>query len=862
MHDAAQIADLIRKIESVIEAQRPLNGAVQRATRWRIVIRGAVQGVGFRPFLYRLADELGLAGWVHNSLQGVCVEVEGGEERLREFLARIDRDRPRPLIDAVQRPLIDAVQPHAVIDGLDRAEVEPTGEAGFAIRPSEGTGPATALIMPDLGPCAACVSDVTDPTNRRYRYPFTSCTRCGPRFSIIEALPYDRATTTMKGFPMCAPCRGEYENPLDRRFHAEPNACTACGPRLEYWDAAGRALAARHDALLAAADAIRAGQIVAVKGVGGFQLLVDARDERAVVRLRDRKHRPDKPFALLFPSLDSVESACVISDLEASLLSSPRSPIVLLRARRGASSVCPSVAPGNPLFGVMLPSSPLHHLLARELGFPVVATSGNLADEPICTREADALVRFRDLADGYLVHDRPIARHADDSVVRVVMGRELILRRARGYAPLAVEIGKAAPGILAVGGHLKNTVALTVNDRVVLSQHVGNLDTEEAQRVFRAVISDFERLHRTTPARVACDRHPDDAAARYAGQSGAPTVGVQHHHAHVLSCMADNEIAGPVLGVAWDGTGYGLDGTIWGGEFLLADETAFRRVGHIRTFRLPGAAQAVKEPRRSAIGLLYELFGDEVLAMTHLPPIAAYSGGEARVLTRLLASGVNAPVTSSAGRLFDAVASLLGLRHRATFEGQAAMDLEYAADERQIPPFPPLSKGGQGGFLSRWARGDLAGMGEPYPVEIVDRDGVFVLDWEPMIRAILDDAARGASVGQLSAAFHNTLAEMMVAVARRVGRERVVLSGGCFQNARLTERAVARLAAEGFRPYWHRRVPPNDGGLALGQVVAACAGANPPLPPLAPLGKSPHPPFVKNPPCPPFDKGGNGGIWF
>jgi hydrogenase maturation protein HypF len=782
MHDAAQIADLIRKIESVIEAQRVM--------RWRILIRGAVQGVGFRPFVYRLADELGLSGWVNNSLQGVCVEVEGGEDRLREFLARIDRDRPRPLIDAVQ--------PHAVIDGLDRAEVEPTGEAGFAIRPSEGTGPATALIMPDLGPCAACVSDVTDPTNRRYRYPFTSCTRCGPRFSIIEALPYDRATTTMKAFAMCAPCRGEYENPLDRRFHAEPNACPACGPRLEYWDADGRGLAARHDALLAAADAIRAGKIVAVKGVGGFQLLVDARDERAVVRLRDRKHRPDKPFALLFPSLDSVESACVISDLEASVLSSPRSPIVLLRARRGASSICPSVAPGNPLFGVMLPSSPLHHLFARELGFPVVATSGNLADDPICTREADALVRFRGLADGYLVHDRPIARHADDSVVRVVMGRELILRRARGYAPLVVEVGKATPGILAVGGHLKNTVALTMDRRVVLSQHVGNLDTEEARRVFRDVISDVERLHRTTPARVACDRHPDDAAARYAGQSGAPTVGVQHHHAHVLSCMADNEIAGPVLGVAWDGTGYGLDGTIWGGEFLLADETAFRRVGHIRTFRLPGAAQAVKEPRRSAIGLLYELFGDEVLAMTHLPPIAAYSGGEARVLTRLLASGVNAPVTSSAGRLFDAVASILGVRQRATFEGQAAMDLEYAADGTATE-----------------AR---------YPFRLDERGSVLVADWEPMIRAILDDAARGAAVGRISAAFHNTLAEMMVAVARRVGRERVVLSGGCFQNARLAERAVARLAAEGFRPYWHRRVPPNDGGLALGQVVAALAG--------------------------------------
>ena len=749
--------------------------------RLRFLVRGAVQGVGFRPFVYRLATELGLAGWVSNSLHGVSIEVEGGRDRLEDFIRRVDRERP----------------PRAVIHELEYARVDPTGEADFAIRRGEASGIATAVILPDLGPCRDCLREIEDPANRRYRYPFTNCVHCGPRFSIIESLPYDRANTTMRRFSMCASCLREYEDPLDRRFHAQPNACPDCGPHLELWDEGGRVLSTRHDALRHAADAIRDGSIVAIKGVGGFHLVVDARNERAVARLRARKHRPEKPLAVLFPSIEAVAAYCEVSDVEAGLLEVPAAPIVLLRARGVPGLLCASVAPRNPYLGAMLPPAPLHHLLMNELAFPVVATSGNRADEPICIREDDALERFSGLADCLLVHDRPIARHADDSVVRVVMGDELVLRRARGYAPLPIPIKTGARRVLAVGGHLKNAVALTVGDHAVLSQHIGNLDASRARDTFRSVIHDLAGLYGGTPACVACDLHPDDAAARYARELGIPVVGVQHQYAHVLSCMAEHDLDGAVLGVAWDGTGYGLDGTIWGGEFLLATRTSFQRVGHFRTFRLPGGNLAVREPKRAALGVLFEIFGSQAFGMAHLAPITACSVAEARIIGQMLARGVNAPITSSAGRLFDAVSSLAGLCHAVTYEGQAAMALEYAV-ERDA--------------------GD-----ERYPFGIEDRSSVMVVDWELTIRGILEDLARGTPSGRIAAKFHHTLAEIVVSVAQRVGQSRVVLTGGCFQNAYLTERAATRLAAEGFRTYRHGSIPPNDGGIALGQAVAAIA---------------------------------------
>ncbi len=762
-------------------------------TRLRVIIRGAVQGVGFRPFVYRLATEMGLPGWVLNSTQGVFLEVEGSAAELETFLLRIEREKP----------------PRSFIQSLEYSFLDPVGYATFEIRHSDGSGDKTALVLPDIATCSDCVREIFDSTNRRYRYPFTNCTNCGPRFTIIEALPYDRPNTTMKRFVMCDECRTEYEDPRDRRFHAQPNACPRCGPHLELWDAGGKVLASHHDALLEAAEAIRRGWIVAVKGLGGFHLLVEARNEEAVVRLRQRKHREEKPFALMYPTLELIKEHCEVSELEERLLLSPESPIVLLRRKSAIShpslAVAPSVAPGNPYLGIMLPYTPLHHLLMAELGFPVVATSGNLSDEPICTDEQEALRRLAGIADLFLVHDRPIARHVDDSVVRVVMGRELVLRRARGYAPLPVTTcgvlhqsvsEDVASSILAVGGHLKNTIAVSVGPQVFVSQHIGDLETAEAFEAFQRVIESFRRLYSLRLSAVACDAHPDYLSTHYAQRNGLPVLSVQHHYAHVLACMAENELKPPVLGVAWDGTGYGLDGTIWGGEFLQVIERSFRRVGHLRTFRLPGGEKAIKEPRRTAIGLLYEIFGEDVFALTELAPVKALSPEERTILRTMLRRKINAPVTSSVGRLFDAVAALVGVRQVVRFEGQAAMELEFALDGVQTEEAYPLR------------------IDEPSPSEIV-------VDYEPMIRSILGDLSAGRSLGVISAKFHNALVEAIVTVAHRIGEERIVLTGGCFQNTYLTERAVRRLQREGFRPYWHQRIPPNDGGIALGQVVAA-----------------------------------------
>jgi hydrogenase maturation protein HypF len=597
----------------------------------------------------------------------------------------------------------------------------------------------------------------------------------------------------MKKFAMCAACEREYHDPLDRRFHAQPNACTNCGPHLQLWDENGAMVAERDDALRQATDAAKAGKILALKGLGGFQLIVDARNEAAVVRLRERKHREEKPFALLYPSFDAVRAHCEVSELEARLLLSPESPIVLLRKIDDQeSSIAPSVAPRNPNLGVMLPYTPLHHLLMRDLNFPVVATSGNLSDEPICIDEYEALQRLRGIVDLFLVHDRPIVRHVDDSIVRVMCGRELVLRRARGYAPLPVHLKMTLPTVLAVGAHLKNTVALSVGADVFISQHIGDLETEQAYRAFQRATEDLPKLYDANSDMVACDMHPDYLSTKFAAHLPIPTHSVQHHWAHVAACMAENEIEPPALGVAWDGTGYGLDGTIWGGEFLLANDESFERVAHFRQFRLPGGEAAIKEPRRCMLGILHEIFGDDLWARRDRMSI--FSTREISVLHQLLEKKINAPVTSSVGRLFDAVASLIGLRSRSNFEGQAAMELEFAVQ---------------------------TGICEAYPLDLKDRVPSCIVDWQPTILALLSDIARHESLGVMAAKFHNMLAEAIVAVARKIGEPKIVLTGGCFQNRYLTERAVDRLFAAGFRPYWHQRIPPNDGGIALGQIVAA-----------------------------------------
>ncbi len=768
----------------------------ETAQRLRVRIRGAVQGVGFRPFVYRLARELGLAGWVINSSAGVVIEVEGPPATLERFLLRVVRDCP----------------PRAIVQGTESAYFDPVGFRAFEIRESAG-GEKTALVLPDIATCPSCLEDLRDPANRRHRYPFTNCTNCGPRFSIVEALPYDRPNTTMAGFPMCEACRREYEDPGDRRFHAQPNACPVCGPRLELWDADGRALAAGDEALRAAEARVAAGGIVAVKGLGGFHLVVDARDDAAVRRLRLVKAREERPFAVMAPTLESAGRLCEVDERERRLLTSPESPIVLLRARTGlgADGVAPSVAPGNPYLGVMLPYTPLHHLLVGDLGFPVVATSGNRSDEPICTDEREAVVRLRGLADLFLVHDRPIARHVDDSVLRVAAGRELVLRRARGYAPLPVALASAGPSVLGVGAHLKNAVAFSVGANVFVSQHIGDLETAEAFGAFERVIGAFERLYEATPAEVACDLHPDYLSTGYARRRGLPIRGVQHHLAHVLSCMAENEIAPPALGVSWDGTGFGPDGTIWGGEFLTVTASGARRLASLRPFPLPGGDRAVREPRRAALGLLHEVFGADVWSMTDLPAVSAFDEQERQVLKTMIERGVNAPLTSSVGRLFDAVASLSGLRQRVRYEGQAAMELEFALEGARVEDHYPLV------VERRPTREGPDGSGGESGLAAPPR---FVLQWAPLVRAVVADLRGGCPAGVVSAKFHNGLAAAVVEVAKLAALERVVLSGGCFQNRYLLERTIERLQAAGFRAAWHQRIPPNDGGIALGQVAA------------------------------------------
>lgn len=750
--------------------------------RLHLTLQGTVQGVGFRPFLHRLATELGLAGWVHNSCQGLAVEVEGLRSGAEEFLARLQSEKPTA----------------GSIQHLATSWLEPMGHLGFVIQPSDVSGPRSTSVAPDLASCPECLREIREPTNRRYRYPFTTCTQCGPRFSIVESLPYDRASTTMRTFTMCAACQAEFDDPTNRRFHAQPNACPDCGPQLEFRDLSGQRLSSHDDALKAAAEALRQGKIVAVKGLGGFHLLVAAHEDAAIRRLRAAKHREEKPLALMAPDLESVRQWCDVSALEACLLQSPAAPIVLLARNRRPNDLAASVAPGNPNLGVLLPYTPLHHLLLAELGFPVVATSGNRRDEPICIDEREAGEKLGDIADFFLIHNRPILRPLDDSILRVIAGRGLMLRRARGFAPLPISMNRDLPTTLAVGAHLKNTVALSVGREVYISQHLGDLESVPGLASFQRVTAGLSELYEVRPEIIVADAHPDYLSTHFAKQFVAKSpyarlVRVQHHHAHVLSCLADNHLQPPALGVCWDGSGYGLDGTLWGGEFLRVTPTGFERSVHLRPFRLPGGDLAVREPRRAALGLLYEGLGADAFTRTETPTLQAFTEIETRMLHHMMAHDLNAPWTSSVGRLFDAVASLLNLRQRSAFEGQAAMELEFASGA-------PLTN-------------------EAYELEL----SAGILDWTPLMHDLLFDLDEKLSTAIIAAKFHHALANSIVAVATQVGEERVALTGGCFQNKYLTECAVQRLRANGFQPYWHQQVPPNDGGLALGQIAAAAA---------------------------------------
>jgi hydrogenase maturation protein HypF len=753
----------------------------------RITVSGTVQGVGFRPFVYRLAGELGVQGRVRNDSAGVTIDAFGSA----------------PALDALERRLVSDPPAAAAVHAVRAEAIPPETLAGFEIVESGAAVERRVAIPPDLGACADCVREIRDRADRRHRYPFTNCTSCGPRFTIALGAPYDRPATTMARFRMCPACAREYGDPNDRRFHAQPNACPACGPRLALRDAAGAAVETP-DPLRDAAAALRDGRIVAVKGIGGYHLACDATSPAAVATLRARKRREAKPLAVMVADLAAARALAELAPAEAALLDSVERPIVLVRAR-AAVPLAPEVAPESPLVGLMLAYAPLHHLLLAETGRPLVMTSANLADEPIAFEDDDALARLGGIADLFLVHDRPIASRCDDSVARVIAGRPLVMRRSRGWVPRPVRVSRrfAAP-VLAVGAGLKNTFCLARGDEATLGPHVGDLDGLETYAAFEAAITRLEAFLALRPELVACDLHPLYLSTRYARERaaalGVPLVEVQHHHAHAASAIAEHGLDGPVLALAWDGTGLGTDGTAWGGELLLAERGRFERLATFRPIPLAGGDRAVREPWRVALAALLDAFGDDVW-LGRVPLFREIAARDMDVVRRMLAAGLNAPPAHGVGRVFDAAAALALGKPAARYEGELAIALENAA-----------------------APGAVDG----YPFD-VDRAGpIDQLDLRPLWRGLAADASAGVPAAEVSARFHAGLAaggaELVRGASRRTGRLPVVLTGGCFQNARLTERILAELAGS-FEVYQHGQVPPGDGGIALGQAVVADATA-------------------------------------
>lgn len=732
--------------------------------RIKLEIIGAVQGVGFRPFVYRLAKELDLRGWIINIPEGVKIEVEG--ENLDVFLKRLQEEKP----------------PLAYIYSISFEYAEEVGYADFEIKESHSEGKREVFILPDIGTCDECLKEIFDPKDKRYMYPFTNCTHCGPRFTIIEKLPYDRPNTTMKVFKMCQECEREYNDPTNRRFHAQPNACPKCGPQVFLYDKEGSLLGEGEEAIDLVIQAVKEGKIVAVKGIGGFHLICDATNEKAVNTLRMRKRRQEKPFAVMFKSLQQLKEYARPTNLEEALLSSPQRPIVLVE--KVQNSLPETIAPGLKRIGAFLPYSPLHYIILSKLDVPIVATSGNYSEEPIVKDNEEALNKLSEIADLILVHNREIKRRCDDSVVKVVGDIPLLIRRSRGYAPLPVKLPyKLKNKVLATGGMLKNTFAIAWDDKVFISQHVGDVENYQTLKSFEEMVFDLMNLYQFEPEIVVCDMHPRYETTRWAQffseERNIPLLKVQHHYAHILSCMAENGIEDEVLGIAWDGTGYGEDGTLWGGEFLVCHYKTYRRVYHFKPFRLIGGEKAIKEPKRVALSLLLELFGEKALDF-NLP----FDRKELEMLFNAWSKGINSPFSSSVGRLFDAVCSLLGIRHINNYEGQAAMILEDL--------YNPTIK-------------------DHYSYSIEGQ----IIDWHPTILDILQDKERE----KVPSRFINTLAKIALDIARRVGIEKVCLSGGVMQNDPLVSKIKEELTKNGFLVYTHQKVPTNDGGLCLGQVA-------------------------------------------
>ncbi|MEA1958607.1 MAG: carbamoyltransferase HypF [Chloroflexota bacterium] len=751
-----------------------------------VKVRGVVQGVGFRPFVYRLARELDVRGWVRNTSGDVEIAVEGNVGSVDAFVAALRSKAP----------------PQARVEDIDVLQSTPRGYATFDILDSLSREGRYLLVSPDIATCDDCRREIFDSSDRRYRYPFTNCTNCGPRFTIIEDIPYDRVNTTMREFRMCADCQREYEDPLDRRFHAQPNACADCGPQLSLVDSVGDVVAC-DDSVAASAGFLREGKILAIRGLGGFQLACDATNEEAVNTLRERKRRPSKPFAVMVSLMDDFEKHCIVSTAERDLLLSPESPIVLVEWRRSESTIAPAVAPRLNYMGVMLPYTPLHHLLMNEVDVPLVMTSGNISEEPIAKDNDEALRRLGGIADYFLLHSRDIYARYDDSVCMVERSPQVV-RRARGYAPYPIALGFDSRQILACGAGLKNTFCLTKGRHAFVSQHIGDMENAETLEHFEGSIDLYKKLFRIEPEAIAHDMHPEYLATKYALRTGEASVlrlvPVQHHHAHIVSCMADNGVSESVIGVALDGTGYGADGAIWGGEFLLADLKGFERRGHIEYVPLLGGEAAIKKPYRMALSYVWTLLGED-FSLDGLP-LSDIDPSTIDLLKQQLRRGLNCPPTSSAGRLFDAVSAIAGVRGEVDYEAQAVIEMEMLASD---------------------VAGDIGR--ERYPIAIAERDGLLVVGLRDTIAAVVDDVRSRVAVADISFKFHDTAAHVVCQMCKLIsddsGVNRVALSGGVFQN-RLLLRLVGRaLEAEGFEVFTHRAVPCNDGGVSLGQAVVA-----------------------------------------
>jgi hydrogenase maturation protein HypF len=765
----------------------------------RISVRGIVQGVGFRPFVYGLATKHNVKGWVCNTSEDVKIEMEGKAEAIEQFYLELQTKAP----------------PLAHIEDVTISYHPPIGYKKFEIRHSTVEEGKYQLISPDIATCQACLSELLNPSDRRYRYPFTNCTNCGPRFTIIEDMPYDRPKTTMKHFKMCPQCQAEYDNPLDRRFHAQPNACPKCGPKVELVDNQGNPvchseLSEESDALARASQLLKEGKIIVIKGLGGFLLACDASNETAVKTLRERKRRLSKPFAIMVSNMNEIKKHCYVSSEEEKLLTSPQSPIVLMRWKAD-SSVSREVAPNLEYLGVMLPYTSLHHILLRDTGLPLVMTSGNLSEEPIAKDNDEALKRLSGIADYFLIHNRDIYSRYDDSVTMVERGISQLVRRARSYAPSPIHLTFNCRQILACGAEIKNTFCLTRDNYAFLSQHIGDMENIETLEHFKNTISLYERLFRIEPEIIACDLHPDYLSTKCAqelGESGIKLIPVQHHHAHIVSCMVDNGLEASVIGVAFDGTGMGDDGHIWGGEFLVTDYHSFNRVGHLEYLPLPGGDVAIKKPYRTAIAYVLSLLGEDALNGLAFKEQAGKVGIE--IINRQIEKGLNSPLTSSMGRLFDAVSALLGIRSEIDYEGQAAVELEMAAYACHCEEHSDEA---------------ISSDKESYPYRIIVDKEVKIVQLRNLLSAIIEDLKQGISPRRISLKFHNTIAEMTnemcQLIADETGINRVALSGGVFQNRLLLRKTIGLLENSGFQVFTHRQVPCNDGGISLGQAVIA-----------------------------------------